>query len=235
MQRSCHTGWRRHRLQCRHPGDRGEVGLRQPRRAPGQGLFWKTSSWAPALGRVEEPGPAEPLRLVSLPAADPLRWPPGGKADPEQTQKSSQGASESPRDIQGRQGPSQTGHPPCPRPTTDPGNQESLSKGPTPFLSETCLRSHPGEAGGTFSLLSMTCTPSRLMATVTGFRPPRGKKPWAGLSTSPWKKALLVGGAGVSLSPPAPRVEWPGSQFTHRQMLWPGPVWVPEELSGLRD
>lgn len=51
---------------------------------------------------------------------------------------------------------------------------------------------HPGGAGGgTFSLLSMTCTPSRLMATETGLRPPRCKKPWAGLSTSPWKKAHL--------------------------------------------
>lgn len=95
--------------------------------------------------------------------------------------------------------PRQAIHPAPGQPQTQ-GNQESLSKGPTPFLSETCLRSHPGEAGGTFSLLSMTCTPSRLMATVTGFRPPRGKKPWAGLSTSPWKKALL-GGELVSACP----------------------------------
>lgn len=140
-----------------------------------------------------------------------------------------------PRTSEGDRGPPrQVIHPARSQPQT-PGNQESLSKGPAPFLSETSLRSHLGGAGGTFSLLSMTCTPSRLMATVTGFRPPRGKKPWDGLSTSPWKKALLGREAGVSPSPPAPRTGWPGSQFAHQQMLGPGPVQVPEELRGLGD
>lgn len=100
---------------------RGEAGLRQPRRAPGQGLCWKTSSWAPAIGWVEEPGPAESLRLVSLPPADPLQWPLGGKADPGQTQKAPRMPVKAPGTSEGDRGPPQTGHPPCPRPTTDPG------------------------------------------------------------------------------------------------------------------
>lgn len=77
-----------------------------------------------------------------------------------------------------------------------------MDKTPLPSNPPQTIQSNPEDLnrGGTFSLLSMTCTPSRLMATVTGLRLPRCKKPWAGLSTSPWKKAHLERGL-VSAAP----------------------------------
>ena len=104
------------------------------------------------------------------------------------------------------------------------GTRKAWVRTPLPFSPlRRPLQVPPGGAGRTFSLQSMTCTPSRLMATDTGLRPPRCKKPWAGLSISPWKKAHLGRETGVILSPPAPRTR-PGSGFTHQWVHWPGRV-----------
>ena len=111
----------------------------------------------------------------------------------------------------------QKGCPPCPEANHRPqGTRKAWVRTPLPASPlRLPLQVPPGGAGRTFSLQSMTCTPSRLMATDTGLRPPRCRKPWAGLSISPWKKAHLGREAGVSLSPPAPRTG-PGSGFSHQ-------------------
>lgn len=133
------------------------------------------------------------------------------------------------RDIRGRQSPLHSLLNTVPR---MPSVKKTWIRPPFPSGPPRTIQSHPEEldGGGTFSLLSMTCTPSRLMATVTALRPPRCKKPWAGLSISPWKKAHLER-APESAAPPAPstpgrttlgprRLSCVGDRRVNRSLSW---------------